>query len=896
VHLLRLKLWKLASTLCKHKKQVLFSNSGAAFLRMESFEWVDATIIPGHPVLAQCSCQEQARPSKGNQNTFVQCREQKTKRRMSKSKNSPVRLLQNPFEMRMASPQEHWRRSGDAKGNVLPVDADPIQSDSDDDQQLRSASLQRSHVVKRENSAERTGEKRKSACDGALEDSFVNKKGKRGLTLPQKRKRRGNGKDAKSTSGRKREKTDEKFGKGQLSMETFYEKKKKGKSRDSVVIDLLDDNDEEEWKEKLVKESDGSASSRPPSPHIDLDLEDSELEIVEKGSCTKLNAPTTWKLSVQSLPSTSDSSMSPVKSLPVRKSPSSPASAWPLNNMSRKDKVMIDDDDSLSSTSISPTKKQVSRRRLPSISSFGEEEIGTIQDQLLTEVVAPKTEKELIDAHTSKKITEVKYWMQEALRASSFRPILFLHGPSGIGKSVTVKVLAKEMQVSVREWKSEVDLVGTFSKDHFSENAWRPHISQLDDFASFVRSTRYTPLPLTEKRSEVNRQSFVLINALPFLHGEEKREQFKLILHETLLNASLPRKQPVVPVVIVYSCEGESTNLNNAIKEYSREIIMGKNTRRIEMKRVPNSRMSKVLRRICESQELDVSDKILQEILLNSDGDIRHAVNLLHFETLGGTTRRKEPSNHSKRRKRSPKARHTVRAIERQVENLENSEDGQGRDANLSILRTVGKLLRAKTIGEKLAAEMQKRNTVPLKNFTEAEKRCLTFDPDLVAGNSAVEPDVLLDFIHHNCLVQIAELKDAANVLDALSFAENLSSSGSKMGVSSWVSRRLGKDFPGAYVNAISSRAMAAFCAKRNKARFGQHSVQKPRHSELRNQQKQIHDLWSREFSGAPFHTLSRSVQSDYACYVTIGDENVDEVPSQRSPQPVLQEDDIESI
>ena len=52
-------------------------------------------------------------------------------------------------------------------------------------------------------------------------------------------------------------------------------------------------------------------------------------------------------------------------------------------------------------------------------------------------------------------------------------PILLMTGPAGAGKTATVRVLAREMQLEVQEWTNPV--VSSYSSDQFLPEAFNPY-------------------------------------------------------------------------------------------------------------------------------------------------------------------------------------------------------------------------------------------------------------------------------------------------------------------------------------------------------------------------------------------------------------------------------------
>ena len=123
----------------------------------------------------------------------------------------------------------------------------------------------------------------------------------------------------------------------------------------------------------------------------------------------------------------------------------------------------------------------------------------------------PQNISELEKGVNKKKVEEVKGWLTSAFgRGKNNTNVLILYGPPGIGKSTMIRVIAKEMNIELREWKdSESDgSLGyhewqrkmTFMKAtgvNRHEQTVAPRVSQVDDLKRFLfRSKQLAPLRL----------------------------------------------------------------------------------------------------------------------------------------------------------------------------------------------------------------------------------------------------------------------------------------------------------------------------------------------------------------------------------------------------------------
>lgn len=91
-----------------------------------------------------------------------------------------------------------------------------------------------------------------------------------------------------------------------------------------------------------------------------------------------------------------------------------------------------------------------------------------------------------------KKVGEVKAWLEACQSGSSGSKVLLLVGPPGAGKSTTVHVLCKPLNLQVSEWQTPVP---TLWEEHVHHRGVGPgYSSKLDDFDAFLDKAEKFPL------------------------------------------------------------------------------------------------------------------------------------------------------------------------------------------------------------------------------------------------------------------------------------------------------------------------------------------------------------------------------------------------------------------
>ncbi|XP_035781469.1 cell cycle checkpoint protein RAD17-like [Anopheles albimanus] len=228
-----------------------------------------------------------------------------------------------------------------------------------------------------------------------------------------------------------------------------------------------------------------------------------------------------------------------------------------------------------------------------------------------------------------KKIEEIKHWLEAALQESEYEPegvakqILLVTGPSGSGKSVCVKTIAKQLKCDVKEWTTPVD-VELFYEDSFdfeTREDKRSKPSQKQLFNDFLhKSSRYCSLFSTPGKE----RKVLLVKDFPnsFLRSPEE-------FHESL---EMYQNQSSTPIVFI-ATDASSKSLDIAMKLFPSAIMENFHIDTIKFNAVSVTLMKKAIKRISSliggSAELrktfQVPPKPVEEdIVTSSQGDLRN--------------------------------------------------------------------------------------------------------------------------------------------------------------------------------------------------------------------------------------------------------------------------------
>lgn len=105
---------------------------------------------------------------------------------------------------------------------------------------------------------------------------------------------------------------------------------------------------------------------------------------------------------------------------------------------------------------------------------------------------APRTKMDL--AIHAKKVAEVEDWFRaiKDKRIKRAAPIVLVTGPSGSGKSATIKIIAQEFGYTISEWVTPMDLEHPRHDRNSDPDKLTFSESQIDKFSQFLfQSSRY---------------------------------------------------------------------------------------------------------------------------------------------------------------------------------------------------------------------------------------------------------------------------------------------------------------------------------------------------------------------------------------------------------------------
>uniref|UniRef100_A0A182X4X1 AAA+ ATPase domain-containing protein n=1 Tax=Anopheles quadriannulatus TaxID=34691 RepID=A0A182X4X1_ANOQN len=225
-----------------------------------------------------------------------------------------------------------------------------------------------------------------------------------------------------------------------------------------------------------------------------------------------------------------------------------------------------------------------------------------------------------------KKIEEVKQWLTAAKKLHPATQILLVTGPSGSGKSVCIKTLAKALGYSIHEWTTPVDVdlyyddKFDFDQDRAEKQGRRPQKALFDDF--LYKTSRYCSL-FASAAGESSK--LLLVKDFPnsMLRSPEE-------FHDSLDRF---RDSSTDPIVFV-ATDTASKSLDVAYNLFPPAVLESFQIHQIKFNAVSATLLKKAIKRIGSVMKADkdiakqyqtVPSKLVEEdIIASSQGDLRN--------------------------------------------------------------------------------------------------------------------------------------------------------------------------------------------------------------------------------------------------------------------------------
>ncbi|WJX88419.1 hypothetical protein P8452_70513 [Trifolium repens] len=337
-----------------------------------------------------------------------------------------------------------------------------------------------------------------------------------------------------------------------------------------------------------------------------------------------------------------------------------------------------------------------------------------------------------------KKVEEVKTWFEERLKPSKdvYRNnVLVVTGQAGVGKSAAIHLIASHLGAIVCGWDTPTPVV--WQEHLYNSGTETKYTSKLDEFVSFVERIRKYGLIPTSFTGESKPSIIFLIDDLPLMHNKAALGRLKDCLHLLVHTTQIP-----TAILVTDYGNTDSTDYNARSVEELKISLESSGACKVAFNPITVNSIKKVLFRICQMEQCDVTADHVDLIAKASGGDIRHAITSLQFFCLN--------PNQVCSLSQSTRNPHALKEeSNKPVELDDGSSLYFGRDETLSLFHALGKFLHNKR-ETGVAAEYDPNSFLIQERFSRLP---LKMDvPEKILCQAHVQPGPVADFLHENVL------------------------------------------------------------------------------------------------------------------------------------------------
>jgi cell cycle checkpoint protein len=361
-----------------------------------------------------------------------------------------------------------------------------------------------------------------------------------------------------------------------------------------------------------------------------------------------------------------------------------------------------------------------------------------------TEKYGPLSLDEL--AVHKKKVSDVRTWFEDVYNGRQRKRLLLLKGPAGSGKTTTVALLSKELNIRIHEWKNP-DSSMTGSEGTVSATAqFEDFVGRAGVFGSLTFDAPQHPTKAVAASTGSRQKQLVLVEEFPntFARASPAVQSFRSsvlnFLAATTPSATtffanqLGSEHSVTPIVMIISETLLSTNTSaadsfTAHRLLGPEILNHPGVSTMDFNPIALTFMTKALDLIVvkEARESGRKNTVGPQVIhqLAELGDVRSAASSLEFLCLRGDDSEGWGAKVNFMKKKGPKDV-PITAMER-----ESLELVTRRESTLGIFHAVGRVVYNKRLPE------DPDKLVPQPPFSFPERRR--------PKASEVNPDTLID-------------------------------------------------------------------------------------------------------------------------------------------------------
>ncbi|KAG5636457.1 hypothetical protein H0H81_007964 [Sphagnurus paluster] len=412
-------------------------------------------------------------------------------------------------------------------------------------------------------------------------------------------------------------------------------------------------------------------------------------------------------------------------------------------------------------------------------------------DRMWVDIYEPMTEAEL--AVHKRKVEDVRRWLHESFDGGpsgtlrKYRRILVLTGPAGTAKTATMRVLAREMDFELMEWRTAV-ADSTFDSS-YDADAEAP-FSKFEAFLNRASSCQNLFTPPCAATS-LPKRHVILLEDLPNILHPGTQTQFHTALQALVTS---PITSPPVPLVIVVSDaglrgeasderlskggwgKGNSDSVFDVRTVLSKDLLGSPYVTQIGFNPIAPTLLTKALQALLKKHFSTTGNahaappkEVLDAVVDSANGDIRSAIMALQFACV-------VEMNGKVQKKKDGKGRGKVVILEAITR----------REQSLVLFHLLGKVFynkrkgdqpsssaSAKDIQKEKLADAQLKDPPRLQPWlVDHERRASRVDVDTLYADSPIDSSLFSLYIHQNYPQFADGVEECEGIADWLSWID----------------------------------------------------------------------------------------------------------------------------
>ncbi|KAF1830210.1 Rad17-domain-containing protein [Decorospora gaudefroyi] len=395
-----------------------------------------------------------------------------------------------------------------------------------------------------------------------------------------------------------------------------------------------------------------------------------------------------------------------------------------------------------------------------------------------------------------RKVADVRTWLTDVFSGRSRKRLLLLKGPAGSGKTTTMSLLSKELEIHMHEWKNPTGSMSTPENFASATAQFEDFVRRTGTFGSLVFDGP-APVAQTASPSSQNgaQKQLVLVEEFPntFTRTSSAVQSFRSsVLNYLAANTQSATaffssrgdpQQSVTPMVMIISETLLSTNTAaadsfTAHRLLGPEILTHPGVSVLEFNPIASTFMTKAIDTIIikearkSGRKKTLGSQAIQH--LAELGDIRSAISSLEFLCLRGDDVEGWGANvdFAKKKKKGPKEIPMTKVEQESLEMVTQ------RESTLGIFHAVGRVVYNKRLAETPEARVpQPPNWLPEKRRPKASE----VDVDTLIAELGTDTQTFVAALHENYVLSCGGADSEETIdsiegcIDALSDADLLS-------------------------------------------------------------------------------------------------------------------------